>query len=165
MGYTLFASVVASAIALSAGSALAGSSFVVRTPVIGIEPRYDTVSFNEPVEVCDRVESYQDNSGVGTVLGGVAGGVVGHELADKKHRTEGAIVGGLLGAVVGNQVGQNNSGYRTKEYCRVEYRTAKKRTVVGYLVTTKVAGKVVTIPMDHNPGKRVAVRISVSAAE
>lgn len=155
----------AAAMLACASASYADTRFQIDARVIGVEPRYQTVRTDEPVEVCDRVSGYQDNSGIGTVVGGVAGGVIGHELAGKGNRTEGTIIGGVVGAIVGNQVGQNNSGYRTTERCHVEYTRSKKRVVVGYLVTAKVAGRAVTLPMDHDPGSTVRLSINVSPAE
>lgn len=146
-------------------ASLAATKFTVDAKVLSAEPRYEMVYTDEPVEICDRVTGYKDNSGVGTVVGGVAGGVIGHELAGKGNRTEGAIIGGVVGAIVGNQVGQNNSGYQTREHCHVEYRRAKTRVLSGYVVTARVAGRNITIPLDHDPGATVRLVINVSAAE
>jgi surface antigen len=48
---------------------------------------------------CNREE-------IGAVLGGVAGGVVGREVADRDDRVVGTIVGAALGALIGAKVGR-----------------------------------------------------------
>jgi len=146
-------------------SADAGTTLTIRSRVIGIEPIYRTVTATEEVEVCDRVSRYQDNSTIGTIAGGVAGGVIGNQVGGSKHGTEGAIIGGVLGAVVGNEIGQNTSGYKTRERCYVEQRPVERRVVRGYLVTTKINGKVVQVPTDRNPGEYVRMRLELVSAD
>lgn len=41
----------------------------------------------------------------GTVIGAIAGGVLGSQVAASGHRTDGTIVGAVVGGIVGNQIG------------------------------------------------------------
>jgi outer membrane lipoprotein SlyB len=43
----------------------------------------------------------------GTVLGGIAGGVIGHQIGSGRGNTAATIVGTIGGAVVGNQIEKN----------------------------------------------------------
>ena len=45
-----------------------------------------------------------DNRTAGTVIGGVAGALVGSQVAGRGDRTAGAVIGGVGGAIVGNQL-------------------------------------------------------------
>ncbi len=44
----------------------------------------------------------------GTVIGGIAGGVIGHQIGSGGGKTAATIVGTIGGAVVGNQIEKNN---------------------------------------------------------
>lgn len=48
-------------------------------------------------------EQRSQNRTAGTVVGGLAGALLGSAVAGHGHKTDGAIVGGVAGAVVGNQ--------------------------------------------------------------
>jgi hypothetical protein len=50
-----------------------------------------------------------DRNAAGTVIGGIAGAVVGGNVADRKNRTEGAVVGGILGAIAGNVIARSTA--------------------------------------------------------
>ena len=54
-----------------------------------------------------------DNSGTtGTVIGAVAGGLLGHEVAGRNSRTEGAIIGAAVGALAGRAIDKSDSNCR-----------------------------------------------------
>lgn len=55
------------------------------------------------------------NQDVGTVVGGIAGGLIGSNLGHGPDRTIATIGGAVIGGLVGNQVG--NSVDRTERYC------------------------------------------------
>jgi len=44
---------------------------------------------------------------IGTVIGGVAGAVIGRQVADRDDRVVGMVVGGVLGAVLGHAIGDS----------------------------------------------------------
>jgi len=54
-----------------------------------------------------RAEKKQAGA-TGAVLGGIAGAVIGSQVAGRGARTEGAVIGGVGGAVVGNQIGRHS---------------------------------------------------------
>ncbi|HYE45326.1 MAG TPA: glycine zipper 2TM domain-containing protein [Caulobacter sp.] len=58
----------------------------------------------------DRCVQQQDGRvGAGTIIGGIAGAVVGSNVAARDNRTEGAVVGGILGAVAGNAIARSSA--------------------------------------------------------
>ncbi|MDB5470273.1 MAG: glycine zipper protein [Caulobacter sp.] len=58
----------------------------------------------------DRCEQQRDERSVaGTIIGGIAGAVVGSNVAANKNRTEGAVVGGIVGAVAGNAIARSSA--------------------------------------------------------
>jgi hypothetical protein len=61
----------------------------------------------------------------GTVIGGIAGAVLGSQLAGRGARTEGAVIGAGVGAVAGHQIGKHSvscsaypRGFRARSGCR-----------------------------------------------
>lgn len=48
----------------------------------------------------------------GTVIGAIAGGLAGHEIAGRGDRTLGAILGGAVGAIAGRAIDKSNDGCR-----------------------------------------------------
>ncbi len=50
----------------------------------------------------------RDNGTGGAIIGAIAGGLLGHEVAGRGDRTTGTIVGGALGAVTGHVIDKNN---------------------------------------------------------
>lgn len=61
----------------------------------------------------------------GAIVGGVAGAVLGSQVAGRGARTEGAVIGGAAGAVAGHQIGTHSvkcgaypHGYKVTKGCR-----------------------------------------------
>ncbi len=52
----------------------------------------------------------------GTIIGGVVGGLAGHEIAGRRNRTEGTIIGAAVGALAGRAIDKADSN------CRRRYR-------------------------------------------
>lgn len=50
----------------------------------------------------------RDNGTGGAIIGAIAGGLLGHEVAGRGDRTTGAVLGGALGAVTGHVIDKNN---------------------------------------------------------
>jgi uncharacterized protein YcfJ len=53
-----------------------------------------------------------DNGTGGTVIGAIAGGLAGHEIAGRGDRAVGTIIGGALGALAGRAIDKGNDGCR-----------------------------------------------------
>ncbi len=56
---------------------------------------------------CHREKS--NNAAAGTILGGIAGAVIGSNVAKGGGRTGGAIIGGVGGAALGNTIAKNST--------------------------------------------------------
>jgi len=64
-----------------------------------------------------RDRGYRCDKGTGgTVIGAVAGGLAGREIARRGNRTEGAIIGAAVGALAGRAIDKSDSS------CRRRYR-------------------------------------------
>ena len=73
-------------------------------------------SYNAPVYrqgVVDRIEVIKKsdtNNIAGTIIGGIAGGLLGHQVGGGSGQTAATILGGVGGAVAGSQVQQRTRG-------------------------------------------------------
>lgn len=68
------------------------------------------------VLVCKDVKKKATN---GTVIGAVAGGVLGNVVAGGGAKTEGTLIGAGVGAVAGHEIAKNKA---KKKRCHYEYR-------------------------------------------
>lgn len=68
------------------------------------------------VLVCKDVKK---KANTGTVIGALAGGVLGNQVAGHGSRTEGTVIGAGVGAVAGHQIAKSNA---KKKRCHYEYR-------------------------------------------
>ena len=58
----------------------------------------------------NRYDRCRDSGAGGTIIGAVAGGLAGHELAGRRgDRTAGTIIGGAIGAIAGRAIDKSNS--------------------------------------------------------
>lgn len=70
----------------------------------------------ERVLVCDGNVKHKTTKG--TVIGAVAGGVLGNVVAGHGAKTEGALIGAGVGAVAGHEIAKK----RAKRHCYYVYR-------------------------------------------
>lgn len=63
------------------------------------------------------------NAGAGTIIGGVAGAVVGNQIGHGSGRAAATLLGALGGAVVGNQIDRNRAGSNMGAVYRVTLQT------------------------------------------
>lgn len=55
-----------------------------------------------------RYRCRRDDGTEGTIIGALAGGVLGHEVAGENDETEGAIIGALAGGLVGREIDRDD---------------------------------------------------------
>ncbi len=58
--------------------------------------------------------SCRDNGDGGTVIGAIAGGLIGNEVAGRGDKTAGTLLGGVLGALAGRAIDRSDR----PDYCR-----------------------------------------------
>lgn len=66
------------------------------------ESRYDNRRYNNRNNRCDKGTG-------GTIIGAVAGGLVGNEVARRGDKTEGAIIGAVLGGLAGRAIDRSGN--------------------------------------------------------
>ncbi|KPA51278.1 hypothetical protein VT25_18825 [Photobacterium leiognathi subsp. mandapamensis] len=133
--------------------------------ILSVEAVTKTVT--EPHEVCEQVAvthkaaPKDENKILGTVVGAVAGGVLGHQVGGgngKKVATvAGAVAGGAAGNVVQGKMQANNTTTTMEKRCHTE--NSKVEKTIGYDVTYKIGDDEDTIRMDKKPtGKTLPVK-------
>ena len=174
MNKTLITLSLASLLALSSTQTFADkqhrhdNSFKDMAKVVHVEPIYTSVRIATPQRECYQTPQYhssnsQYQSYTSTIAGGIIGGVVGNQFgggSGKKIMTAaGALLGGSVGRDLNNQNNSQQVSYR--EECHVTQRYQQESRIDSYLVTYKYKGQRYTTKMNHRPGKRIPVQISV----
>lgn len=105
---------------------------------------------------------------IATVIGGLAGAVLGSRIGGGDGRYVGTAVGTLAGGAAGRAIYDANK--RTQEYRRGDVRVceptgygSESERVDGYDVTYEYAGREYRTRRDYHPGERIRVRVDVSA--
>ncbi len=118
----------------------------------------------------------QDNGqviGAGTVIGAIAGGVLGHQFGNSSGgRDRGTAAGAIIGGLVGNQVDRDRAVPSSTEV-EVERRPVTRevercRTVqdvrevtAGFDVRYRYAGREFVTRMPYEPGRRIRIAVDV----
>ena len=143
--------------------ALLGSAFASQAA------EFATVVSSMPVNVPMTVAQRQctnerqvvpaQQTGVGAVVGMIAGGVIGNSFGGGAGRALATGAGAMAGAVVGNQIEANTAAAAGTEVpvqrCRV-VNTSQQRTI-GYDVMYEYQGQRYSTRVDHDPGSRLEV--------
>lgn len=126
-------------ISLLTASLLAGTQQIgyQKIKVTKSEPIYSTQTENVPYENCYDVKedaSTGGNSVLGTIAGGVIGGAVGHQFGGGSGKTIATVGGAVLGSVIGNNVASEpkQESYKIVKKCDVNYKTVTKNVITGY---------------------------------
>lgn len=129
--------------------------------VVSAIPITETVS--TPRESCRNVvvthrRAVQDeNRLLGSALGAVAGGVLGHQFGGGRGKDVATVVGALGGGYAGNQIQgsmQEGDTYTTtQKRCKTVYDKSQKQ--IGYNVTYRIDKQQGKIRMDYDPGQRI----------
>jgi len=113
------------------------------------ECRNVTVTHRRPVQ--------DENRLTGSVLGAVAGGVIGHQFGGGRGKDVATVVGALGGGYAGNQIQghlQEGDTYTTQQQrCKTVYDKSEK--MLGYDVTYRIGEEQGKIRMDNDPGSRI----------
>ena len=83
------------------------------------------------VEAIEIIYSAPDHNPVnkGTVIGGLAGGVIGHQIGSGRGKTAATIVGTVGGAVVGNEIEKKQEQAKSPRY-RITVRLDSGSTLI-----------------------------------
>ncbi|NPA74194.1 MAG: glycine zipper 2TM domain-containing protein [Epsilonproteobacteria bacterium] len=141
--------IISIALALTIGAALYADSFVIneKVKVVRSKPIYRDVVKRTPYQECwDEqvpVTSYYNerrgpNTPLGALIGGVAGGIIGHQVGGGHGKDVATVGGAILGTIVGNNLSRRDnrgsyvSGYRTVRKCVTRYDETQDRVITRY---------------------------------
>lgn len=148
--------------------------------VIHVSPITKTVEIANPVERCwDKRVAYQtprQSSGYvhrNEVFGALIGATVANQVAKKSsNRKAATVAGAVIGTMIGNDIKKKKHGYynnqvsyKTVKHCETQQNVSYEETVVAYKVRYKYRGKEYTTRMNHHPGDRIKVRVSVTPVD
>ncbi|TCV98265.1 glycine zipper 2TM domain-containing protein [Biostraticola tofi] len=152
-------------------AAASGIAAVAGLDVFSSSPKYAQVVSASPINetiktpnqqcrtvaVTHRRQVQDENKIAGSVLGAVAGGVLGHQFGGGRGKDVATVAGALAGGYAGNRVQgnlQNGDTYTTNEQrCRTVYEKSQK--LIGYDVTYKIGDEQGKIRMDRDPGMKI----------
>lgn len=101
-----------------------------------------------------------ENRVAGTVIGAVAGGVLGHQIGGGTGKTIATVAGAAGGGYAGNQVQKNmqqkDVQTTTEKRCKTINETSQK--LVGYDVTYRMSGKEGIVRTSFKPGATLPVK-------
>lgn len=146
-----------------------GSAHFAWADVLRVEPVVESVPVTRTRRKCHDVsisEPRQHNTGAATVIGAIAGGVIGSAVGDGDGRKVATVVGALAGGAIGHQAASadepGNSYVRTR--CRNVPEVTHERRVTSYDVEYRYHGDVYLSRLAYDPGERLRVRVSVTPA-
>lgn len=153
------------------------ASFTDNARVHRVDPQYENI--NVPRNECrnhwineDRHNGgavQQDRQYGGAIVGGLAGGVLGHQIGGGRGKDAATALGVVLGAMTGDQFanrdqrGPYENAQREVQRCRTVYDTQTR--ITGYRVAYEYNGQHYTTFMRNNPGNSLQVRVSVDPIE
>lgn len=145
-----------------------------------VEPRYENISVprNECTSqwVTEPAQPVASSRNIGGLaLGGVAGAVLGHQVGKGRGRDAATAVGAVVGALFGEQLANQNrwgGGYQQVSQPPQQRQVQSCRTVnevqtqlTGYQVEYEYRGQVYSTVTREQPGRTLAVRVSVAPVE
>lgn len=167
MNKSMLVGAVLGAVGVTAGGAVATYSLVKSGPeyaqVLAVEPVKTQIK--TPREVCKdvtvtRQRPVQDQHQIaGTVLGAVAGGLLGNQIGGGTGKKIATVAGAAGGGYAGNKIQegmQERDTYTTTQTrCNTVNDISDK--IVGYDVRYMLDGKEGKVRMDRDPGNQIPV--------
>ena len=132
--------------------------------VLAVKEAKETIT--TPREKCEQVQVQQqapvkdEHRATGTIIGAVAGGLLGSTIGGGKGKTVATVAGAAAGGYGGNQVQKNmqqkDMVTTTETRCKTVNEHSEKS--LGYDVSYRLDGKDGTVRMAFNPGPQIPVR-------
>jgi uncharacterized protein YcfJ len=140
--------------------------FTVKARVNHVEPLIEVVQTPHQNRECWDEEvsgSHTRRSSDGTLVGAIIGGVIGHNIGDRRHRGVTTAMGTMIGATIGHDSDHETySPYRyTEQHCQVSTNYTEEERISGYRVSYEYHGTTYVTHMDRDPGKFIRLRVSL----
>jgi uncharacterized protein YcfJ len=152
-----------------------GGSFYTYARVLDVEPIVRIVQVSEPRESCWTERVRQAGYGRGyrshtpAVLGGIIGGVLGHQFGSGRGNDVMTVAGALLGASVGRDEAYRRQAraypvYANERVCEMTETVREEERLEGYRVRYLLDGREFVTRTETDPGPRIRVRVQVDPA-
>lgn len=165
MNKSMLIGTVLGAVGVTAGGAIATYTLVGGGPdyakVVAVQPVNETIK--TPRQVCKDVVVTKtapvkdEHQITGTVIGALAGGLLGNQVGGGSGKKVATVAGAAAGGYAGNKVQENmqeSDTYQTTETrCSTVTDTSEK--LVGYDVKYELDGKVNQVRMEYDPGSKI----------
>jgi uncharacterized protein YcfJ len=163
----LQAKLMMSALALSALPLAQAGDFEDFGRVMRVQPRTEQVRI--PRQECRteyvQVQAQQQRGAGGTVVGGIAGALLGSQVGGGNGKVAAAAAGAIAGAMIGDHVENDgrNAAPGVQEQAVRQCRTveAVETRNAGYEVTYEYRGHQYTEIMNRDPGDRLRLHVSI----
>jgi len=138
--------------------------------VVSAVPIYETVRFPVDEQVCWEEQAWrpQPHTIAPTVLGAIAGGVVGHQFGGGSGKTALTVAGAALGGTIGYKVASRHQpgGYYpvVHERCEIRRNWRMEEHIAAWDVAYKYRGMIYHTRMPEQPGKKIRVRVQAEPA-
>lgn len=131
-----------------------------------------TVRVNTPREECWEEQVPVRESGYTSatpmILGGIIGGVAGHQVGKGRGNDVATVAGTILGGSIGRDVGAANRSDSVHSVAETRCRQVddyrEEQRVEGYRVFYRYNGNDYETRMPHDPGERIRVQVNVQPA-
>lgn len=140
-----------------------GTTFSASARVVSAVPVREALS-SAPRQECwtEYSEGSGGNRTAGAVIGGIAGGLIGHQFGSGSGNTAATIAGTIGGAAVGNELARRGGDPRAIERCRTV--SDYEDRVVAYDVVYRFQGREFSTRLPYDPGPDLPVHVTVAPA-
>ena len=151
--------------------------------VLRSEPQTRIVRIVEPQQECHREVRYVRTAerraggpyrGAATLVGGVLGAVLGHQIGRDESRGVGTVAGALIGGAIGHELARDpridglaadarEDEVRPVEAERCETHSVERyeERIDGYRVTYRYNGHIFSTQLPRDPGGTLRVRVNI----
>jgi uncharacterized protein YcfJ len=135
--------------------------------VVRVQPRVEQI--RTPRQECRteyvQVPVQQQRGAGGSIVGGIAGALLGSQVGGGNGKVAAAAAGAIAGAMVGDRMENSDrpQGAQVQEQAVRQCRTVEaiETRNAGYDVTYEYRGHTYTSYMDRDPGDRIRLSVSV----
>ena len=152
---------------MSASLAVQAASFSDEAEVLSVREIVQVVS--HPVRNCWATNNVRaqapsnGNSGAGTLVGAIAGGILGNQVGGGHGREAATAVGAVVGAITGSNLSASSGQTGSTQTCSETENLV--RTTTGYEVTYRYGSVVETTQLSYRPGPSIPVVVDVRAGQ
>lgn len=142
-----------------AAVAVHASDFTDTAKVVSSRPIYQSYTTQECHMVTTTVQPQpQERQMGGSILGGVAGALLGSQVGQGNGRVAAGALGAIAGAITGDRIqnSQAQAAPQTQQVCR----DVQRQEISGYEVHYIYAGHKASTVMSYPPGNTITIEIT-----